>query len=69
MTDTTDPLRGREVIIEMSRFGAYVRISAFDVASMTEITLQGPAGAPEAMLRQNALRRLAYVLKKNGVIA
>lgn len=68
MADPNNPLPGREVLIEMSRNGPYVRIMAFDVASMTEISIQGPANAPEAMLQRNALSRLAFVLRKNGII-
>lgn len=62
-------LQGREVIIEFHPIGMYVKVSAMDVQSLTEVSIQGPASAPEQMLRQNALRRLEYVLKKNGIVA
>lgn len=65
----TDPLRGREVIIEFFPVGAYVRIAAMDTASLTEISIQGPASAGEEVLKRNALKRLEYVLKKKGVIS
>lgn len=63
------PLHNREVIIEFHPVGAYVKVVAMDVKTLTEITIQGPASAGEAVLEFNALRRLEYVLKKNGVIA
>lgn len=63
-----NPLPGREVIFELHTLGQYVKVSAVDTATMTEISIQGPANASEHVLKVNALRRLAYVLKKNGVI-
>lgn len=64
-----DILPGREVIFEFHSIGAIVRVSAMDTASMTEVVTQGPVSAGEATLKRNALRRLAYVLRKKGVIA
>lgn len=66
MTDY--PLSDREVIIEYKPVGAYVKVSAMDTASLTEISISGPANATEDTLKRNALKRLEYVLKKNGVI-
>ena len=65
----SDPLANREVIIELQPFGNLVKISAFDVASLTEITIQAPAGTAEAIIKRNALKRLEYVLRKKGLIA
>lgn len=65
---TQDPLKGREVIIEFFPIGTYVKVSAMDTASLTEISIQGPASAGQAALKANALKRLEYVLKKKGVI-
>jgi hypothetical protein len=53
-----------EVLFEFRRVGALVKVTAFHVASMTEISISGPANAGEAMLRHQALRRLEYVLAK-----
>jgi hypothetical protein len=58
----------RQVIFEFVTIGQYVRVSAMDVQTMTEINIQGPAGAPEQMLKSNALKRLEFVLKKKGLI-
>jgi len=62
-------LAGREVILEFHPIGAYVKVSAMDVESLTEISIQGPAGAPEHVLKNNALKRLEYVLRKKGYIS
>lgn len=63
-----DPLAGREVILEFQQIGQIVKVTAMDVASLTEISIQGPANAGQEMLQRNAVKRLAYVLRKNGVI-
>lgn len=65
---SSDSLRGREIIIEMNPVGAYVKVSAFDVATLTEVSIQGPASAGQEILRKNALNRLEYVMKKKGLI-
>ena len=64
----TEKLQGREIILELRPVGNIMRVSAFDTASMTEITIQGPLHAGEYVLKQNALAKLEYVLRKNGVI-
>jgi hypothetical protein len=46
------------IIIEFVRLGGLVRVSALDPASLVEVTLQGPAAAGEAALRQAVLRKL-----------
>ncbi|MGE4313091.1 MAG: hypothetical protein AB7E85_02310 [Pseudobdellovibrionaceae bacterium] len=61
-------LTGREVIVEMHRFGSIVKVTAMDTKTLTEISVQGPASAGEVALRKNALARLEYVLKKKGHI-
>jgi len=62
-------LAGREVIIEFHPVGAYVKVSAMDTLSLTEVSIQGPANASENVLKNNALKRLEYVLKKKGLIS
>jgi len=39
-----------------------------DVASLTEISIQGPANASEALLQAQAIKRLEYVMRKKGLI-
>lgn len=63
-----NPLRNREIIIEFHPVGNAVKVSAMDVKTMTEVSIQGPVTASEATLKLNAIRRLEYVLKKKGLI-
>lgn len=64
-----NPLKGREVIIEFFNIGGIVKVTAMDTLTMTEISVQGPGSAGENALKQNALRRLEYVLRKKGILA
>ena len=57
-------MTGREVIFEFRRVGGSVKVSAIDVATQVEIAVVVPAGAPEAAMRAQALRRLGYVLAR-----
>ncbi len=58
----------REIIIEMRPVGSIMRVSAMDVATLTEVIIQGPVRAGESVLKNNVLRRLAYVLKNKGIL-
>jgi hypothetical protein len=62
-------LEGREIIVEFQPRGTLVKVTAFDTASLTEVSIQGPASAGEAVLKRNALSRLRYVLRKNGILS
>lgn len=64
-----EKLQGREVIFEFRPVGHIVRVSAMDVQTLTEITIQGPINAGEETLKRNALLRLEYVLRKKGIIS
>jgi hypothetical protein len=59
-------MTGREVLFEFRRVGGSVKVSAIDVATQVEIAVVVPAGAPEAAMRAQALRRLAFVLARRG---
>ncbi len=63
--------KGGEVIIEFYRVGAFVKVSAVDTATLTEVSIVGPPGAGEEVLTRVALRKLDYVLgrRRNGVPA
>ena len=63
-----DSLKNREVIIEFFPIGQLVKVTAMDVKSLTEISIQGPKSAGEETLKLNAMRRLEYVLKKKTII-
>ena len=54
----------REVLFEMSRVGAYMKIVAIDAQTGTEISIMGPANAPQEALKRQALNRLIFVLKR-----
>lgn len=56
----------REVIFEFYRVGNSVKVSAVDTATLTEVSVVGPATASEASLRNNALRKLEFVLARRA---
>ena len=61
-------LQGREVIIEFFPIGQYVKVSAMDTQTLTEVSIQGPLGAGDEVLKRNAMKRLEYVMKKKGLL-
>lgn len=63
-----ESLKNREVIIEFFPIGQLVKVTAMDVATLTEISIQGSKSAGEETLKLNALKRLEYVLKKKALI-
>lgn len=65
---TDNPLKNREIIFELRSLGPVVKVTAVDVKTMTECSIQGPASAGDALLKSNALKRLEYVLKKKGLV-
>lgn len=65
----SNALQGREVIVEFHPIGMYMKVSAMDVKTLTEVSIQGPSTAPEQTLKNNALKRLEYVLRKKGIIS
>ncbi len=50
------------VIIEYAPQGAYVRVSAFDPRTLTEVSIVGDARAPKAHLEAIVLRKLKRML-------
>lgn len=62
-------IKGRHVIFEFHTMGTYTKVTAMDTKSLVEISIQGPSQTPESILKNNALRRLKYVLEKKGIIA
>jgi hypothetical protein len=53
-----------EVLIEFTKIGTIIRVNAIDVATGTEIVIQGHASTSQAQLRTVAINKLNYVLKK-----
>ncbi len=55
------------VIVEMIAVGRYVRVTAVDTRSGTEVTLVGDPRRGERSLREAAVRKLRFVMaKKDG---
>jgi hypothetical protein len=59
-------MAGREVLFEFRRIGAYVKVCAIDAATGTEVSIVGDVAAGEMRLKQTALKKLEYVLAKQG---
>lgn len=57
---------GGEVLIEFIVQGNVVKVTAIDPKSGVEASIVGPASAPRSVLEANAVRKLAYVLRKNS---
>lgn len=58
----------RAVYFEMRRVGNYLKVSAIDSETATEVSVVGPAIGNQEMLKQTALKKLRYVLEKQGKI-
>ena len=54
------------VIIEFYRVGSFVKVSAIDPASLTEVSIVGSPTAGEAALRAAVVRKLSYVLNRKA---
>lgn len=54
----------QNALIEFYPVGAYVKVSAVDPETLTEVSIVGDPAAGEAALKQVALRKLAFVLAK-----
>ncbi len=55
---------GGDIIIEFYRIGAFVKVSAVDTATLTEVSIMGPPDAGEEILKRTAVRKLEYVLER-----
>ncbi len=61
------PSRLHEVLIEFHPVGAYVKVSAVDPVSLTEVSIVGDPAAGEEALQRQAIRKLEFVLaRKTG---
>lgn len=65
--DKSPPPLG-DVIFEFHTVGQYVKVSAVDTHSLTEVSILGPRDESPEVLKSTALRKLRYVLakKQNG---
>jgi len=55
-----------EILMEIQRIGTAVRVSAIDAETGTEVVFQAPASTGNAELRELAVKKMAYVLKKDA---
>ena len=53
-----------EVIIEFQQIGNAVKVTAVDPESLIEVSIVGPSGAGEEILKRTAIRKLEYVIEK-----
>ncbi len=56
----------RNVIFEFIQRGRYVKVSAVDTATGIEASIVGDNAAPQDTLEELALKKLRYVMQKQG---
>ena len=67
MSDHDPAMAGRgDVIIEFYQVGAYVKVSAIDPVTLTEVSIVGAPEAGEEALSRTAIRKLEYILEREG---
>ena len=59
----------REVLFEMKKVGNYMRITAIDPVSGTEVISIGDPSVDTEMLKDMAARKLKYVIAKNSNVS
>ncbi len=57
--------RRGDVIIEFHQVGAYVKVSAVDTATYTEVSIVGDPTRSEDALKRAAIRKLEYILERD----
>lgn len=55
-----------EVFFEFHRVGSYMKVTAIDAASGTEVSVAGPATGSRELLRRTALNKLRFVMNRNA---
>ncbi len=55
-----------EVIIEFYQVGAFVKVSAVDTATLTEVSIVGDPACGEEALKRAVLQKLEYVLARKN---
>ena len=57
----------REALFEFHQVGGWIKVSAVDPDTLTEVSIVGDPAASESALKSAALRKLEYVLaRKQG---
>ena len=57
--------RRGDVIIEFHQVGGYVKVSAVDTATYTEVSIVGDPTRSEDALKRAAIRKLEYILERD----
>lgn len=60
-------MAGTGYIVELIAQGPYVKATAMDPRTLTEVSIVGDAARGDDALRQLAVQKLEYVLRRNGV--
>lgn len=55
----------REIIFEFTNMGRFVKVTAMDSDSLTEVTIVGDPIRGEDALRNTARRKLEYVIERD----
>ena len=56
----------REILLEFRRVGTVMKATALDPATLTEVSVVGPARGSQEMLRRTVLAKLEYILTRKG---
>ena len=59
-------VREREVILEFHQVGNFVKVSAVDTKTLTEVSIVGDPAASEASLKRAAIKKLEFVLERKA---
>jgi hypothetical protein len=57
--------RRGDIIIEFYQVGAFVKVTAVDTATYTEVSMVGDPKRSEEALKRAAVRKLEYVLERD----
>lgn len=55
-----------EVYFEYQRIGMYMKVSAIDGATGTEVSVAGPASGSRELLKRTALAKLRFVMQRDA---
>jgi hypothetical protein len=68
MTENHNPAQDGGVIFSFHQVGAYTKVTAMDVASMTEVAIVADSKASQERMRHITLEKLRKVLAKEDVV-
>jgi len=61
---TKDKHRLRETLFEFSQMGQYLKVTAMDPDTLTEVTVFGPPSNSRELLKRTAMAKLQFVLNR-----